>query len=248
MALYIFEIGTNFRRGDLLGAIDGGIMAEQPKLEEEAPAEAPQSTKWERISASFRRATGWIPIIGRLSECKWVNLKEAFYEVGCVILFSTLPLWFFPLISWVVFTVGFSVSETVQHGELLIYAATFSGTMVYFSSKRYGTFQSHSDAGEGPPLAISISFPYGGLFVILSAFICMFSAAGFFVLKTFERLPPQNVITLSASGASNLSWTLFIVSSVLFYCAVAYRNMLDESRGYRLQPERDIMEAWDQAK
>lgn len=223
-------------------------MEEQADLAEQAPGKAPQRTRWERISAVLKPATRWIPIIGRLWECKWVNLKEAFYEVGCVVLFSTLPLWFFPLISWIMFTVGFSVSETVQHGELLIYAATFSGTMVYFISKRYGTFQTHSDAGEGPPLAISISFPYGGLFVIVSAFICMFSAAGFFILKTFERLPAQKVITLSASGASKLSWTLFIVSSVLFYCAVAYRNMLDESRGYRLEPEREVMEAWDEAK
>lgn len=223
-------------------------MAEQATIEEEQTATAPKRTTWRSVEATVRPLTHWIPVVGRLWDCKWINLKEAFYEVGCVILFSTLPLWFFPLISWLMFTVGFSVSETVQHGELLIYAASFSGTMVYFISKRYGTFQTHSDAGEGPPIAISISFPYGGFFVIVSAFICMFSAAGFFVLKTFERLPAQDVIQLSASGASKMSWALFIVSSVMFYCAVAYRNMLDESRGYRLQPERDIMEAWDEAQ
>jgi hypothetical protein len=207
---------------------------------------------WQKSAQSsvavVRAFTRWIPIIGRLWECKRVHLKEAFYEVGCVILFSTLPLWFFPFISWVMFTIGFSVDETVKNGELLIYAATFSGTMVYFISKRYGTFQSHSETGEGPPLAITISFPYGGLFVIGSALICMLSAAGFFILKTFERLPAQEVIKVSAQGAASMSWALFVVSSILFYCAVAYRNMLDDSPGYRLPPEREIMKAWSEVK
>jgi hypothetical protein len=221
-------------------------MAEQESAE--ATEDAPQPLDRNLAFVWARRLTEWMPIVGRLWQCNRVHLKEAFYEVGCVILFSTLPLWFFPLISWFMFTVGFSMSETVQNGELLIYAASFSGTMVYFISKRYGTFQTHSEAGEGPPLAIGISFPYGGLFVIVSALICMFSAAGFFILKTFERLPHQDVLVLSVSGASKLSWVLFSISSVLFYCAVAYRNMLDESRGFRLPPERDVMDAWKEVK
>jgi hypothetical protein len=210
-----------------------------------APPEAPRG---ERARAYLQTVTKWIPIVGRLWDCKAVHLKEAFYEVGCVLIFSTLPLWFFPLISWFIFTVGFSISETVRNGELLIYAASFSGTMVYFISKRYGTFQTHSEAGEGPPFAISISFPYGGLFVIVSALICMFAAAGFFILKTFKRLPNQDVLVVSFTGASNLSWLLFSIATILFYCAVAYRNMLDQSPGFRLPSERDVMSEWDKAK
>lgn len=210
-----------------------------------APSEPKQPHFLTKIA---KRLTGRLPIVGRLWECRSTHLREAFYEVGCVILFSTLPLWFFPLISWAMFTVGFSMGETVENGELLIYAASFSGTMVYFISKRYGSFQTHSEAGEGPPLAISISFPYGGLFVIVAALICMFSAAAFFILKTFEKLPEQTVVDVSELGSAKLSWVLFIISSILFYCAVAYRNLLDDSRSYKLPPQRDLMADWNQIK
>jgi hypothetical protein len=223
-------------------------MEEQDEAAEASNTEPSRVPITNRAKGALRALTAWIPIIGRLWQCEKAHLKEAFYEVGCVVLFSTLPLWFFPLISWFLFTVGFSIGETVANGELLIYAASFSGTMVYFISKRYGTFQTHTEAGEGPPLAISISFPYGGLFVIVSALICMFAAAGFFVLKSFTRLPPQDNVVLSLSGLSHLSWGLFVVSTALFYCAVAYRNMLDQSPGFRLPPERDVMADWNKAK
>lgn len=215
----------------------------------EQDAQAPESTPRLRLLAVVaKRLTEKLPIVGRLWECRWTHLREAFYEVGCVILFSTLPLWFFPLISWALLSAGFSMSETVENGELLIYAASFSGTMVYFISKRYGSFQTHSEAQEGPPLAISISFPYGGLFVIVAALICMFSAAAFFIIKTFARLPEQATITVSHVGAAKLSWILFVVSSVLFYCAVAYRNLLDDNRSYKLPSQRDLLADWEQAK
>lgn len=225
-----------------------GDTEADPPIEGPAPESSESRAKPHAVTEVAMRLTKRLPIVGRLWECRWTHLREAFYEVGCVILFSTLPLWFFPLISWAMLTVGFSMSETVENGELLIYAASFSGTMVYFISKRYGSFQTHSEAGEGPPLAISISFPYGGLFVIVAALICMFSAAAFFILKTFDRLPAQAAIAVSELGTARLSWILFIISSILFYCAVAYRNLLDDNRSYKLQTQRDLLADWDQVK
>lgn len=229
-------------------------MSDEEIQEPDIPSHEGPAASEDRTSSKLnfgswpRRATSRVPIVGRLWDCRWVHLRDAFYEVGCVILFSTLPLWFFPLISWAILRIGFTSEEVVANGELLIYAASFSGTMVYFISKRYGSFQRHADIGEGPPLAISISFPYGGLFVIASAFICMFSAASFFVLKTFDKLPPQAVEVIDLEGAARMSWLLFGVSSLLFYCAVAYRNLLDDSNSFKGPREKDVLDAWREAK
>lgn len=185
-----------------------------------------------------------IPIVGKLRHCSRSNLIEAFYEVFSVGIFSTLPLWFFPLISYLIFTRGFPIGDVVGSGELFIYSATFSGTMVYFISKRYGSFQSSGETGVGPPLSVTISFPYGGLFVILSALICMLSAAVFFILKTFEQMPEQTVIQLSEPGMARLSWWLFGSSMLVFYCAMAYRNMLDNVRQVPPRQEEDFVQKW----
>lgn len=102
-----------------------------------AAAEASGSTSSKPAEAWYKRWTRRILILGQLWDCRPEHLKE---EVGCVLLlFSTLPLWFFPLISSILFTVDLPFfAETVSSGELLIYAASLSGAMVYFIAKRYG--------------------------------------------------------------------------------------------------------------
>jgi hypothetical protein len=100
-----------------------------------------------------------IPIVGQLWRCDPIHLKEAAYEVGCIILFSTLPLWFFPSISAMIYTKAFDTTGFVSQGELFIYAASFCGTMVYIISKQYGSFSRGAETGSGPPLGVTIRFP-----------------------------------------------------------------------------------------
>lgn len=165
--------------------------------------------------------------------------------MGIVLLFSTLPLWFFPLISSILFTIELPFfKETVTSGELLIYAASLSGAMVYFISKRYGSIESRTETGEGPLLAVSVSFPYGPLFVVLSALICMFSAAVFFMLRIARYLLQDHAEIIDYCTSSLTSWVLFILSALLFYCAVAYRNLLDDPRSYRNKPSEDVLHDW----
>lgn len=202
----------------------------------------------ENLAKDLRAVFSSIPIVGQLSHCSKVHLREAAYEVGCIILFSTLPLWFFPSISAIIYIKDFDVSEFISQGELFIYAASFCGTMVYIISKQYGQFQRATELGSGPPLGVTIRFPYGGLFVTTSAIICMISAAAFFSLRTFDEFRGSSALSLDLGGVRILSWALFVVSTVLFYCATAYRNLIDTAGGYRAEPADDILNEWKASK
>lgn len=195
------------------------------------------------------RWTRKVPIAGKLWDCRPEHVREAFYEVGCVLLFSTLPLWFFPLISYVLFTVELPFfAETVSSGELLIYAASLSGAMVYFIAKRYGTVENGLDTPGGPLLAVSVSFPYGRFFIILSALICMFAAATFFMIKTAKYLLSDRPEIINQNGTALTSWLLFLFSIIMFFCAVAFRNLLDDGRSYRNEPANEVIDKWDEQK
>lgn len=214
-----------------------------------AAAELPAIVPQAQHEPWYQRWTKWIPILGKLWTCRSEHLKEAFYEVAVVLLFSTLPLWFFPLISSILFTIKLPFfADTVSSGELLIYAASLSGAMVYFISKKYGSIESNAESGGGPLLAVSVSFPYGRFFIILSALICMFAAAVFFMLRVAKYLLVSMPGVIDIDGTAFTSWLLFSVAVILFYCAVAYRNLLEDGRSYRNEPAEEILDDWDQNK
>jgi hypothetical protein len=138
-------------------------------------------------------------------------------------------------------------TETVSSGELLIYAASLSGAMVYFIAKKYGSVESGPETA-GPLLAVSISFPYGRFFIILSALICMSASAIFFMLKVAKHLLANRPEVIDQQGAAGTSWLLFIFATVIFFCAVAYRNLLEDGRSYRNVSAQDILSDWGGAK
>jgi hypothetical protein len=76
----------------------------------------------------------------------------------------------------------------------------------------------------------------------------MISAAAFFSLKTLKDFPSTSDIRLDLDGVQMLSWGLFLLSTILFFCATAYRNFIDGAGGYRGQPAEDILDEWEKAK
>lgn len=95
---------------------------------------------------------------------------------------------------------------------------------------------------------MSISFPYGRFFIILSAIICMSAAAIFFMLKVAKYLLASQPHVIDQQGAAGTSWLLFIFSTMIFFCAVAYRNLLEDGRSYRNEPAHHILSDWSNAK
>ena len=218
-----------------------------------AKSSAPEKPVVEqRFSERVEKTTRWIPVIGRLWDCRSEHIREAFYEVLCVLLFSTLPLWFFPLIGNILFKTDLPLyQETVSGGELLIYAASLSGAMVYFIAKRYGSVDAQATGERILPM--SISFPYGRLLIISSALICMFSAATFFIIKLqkYMIISVNSMETrdfIDTAGIEQTSWFLFLLSTLLFFCSVSFRNFLEDNPGFRNDSEDALLRDWEEIK
>ena len=122
----------------------------------------------------------WLPVVGRLVDCSYENLRLAFYEVFATILFATTPIWLLPTVTPLFLNVPLSLQQTISTGELFIYSAALAGPLAYIITKRYGSLEFPT---EGRSISLTISFPYGGAFVIFCIVMCMISCVAFTVLR-----------------------------------------------------------------
>lgn len=136
------------------------------------------------------------------------------------------------------------LSDGVKTGELFIYSAALAGPLVYIITKKYGSFSTDFGRSGGPVLPITISFPYGGLFVGISVFMCIISGFTFTILKNPAFSTPDDLARINFDGIITLSWILFILSSIILYCVTAYKNMLENVSRSQPAQEREFLADW----
>jgi hypothetical protein len=147
------------------------------------------------------------------------------------------------------FTTTASINDAVKTGELFIYAAALSGPLVYVITKRYGTFSMDYGVRKLHKYPLSISFPYGGLFVGIALIMCIISGFTFTVLKNPSFSTPEDLKRINFDGIIALSWLSFVVSTIILFCVTAYRNMLDNmSKGSQRKQEEDFFDEWKAGK
>ena len=173
-----------------------------------------------------RRYFSLLPVFGRLIDCSTEQLSSALQEVVLTILFATIPVWFIPMISWFIFTDPPNYFSFIKTGELFIYSAAFAGPLVYIISKRYGKFSLDKSRTHRFPL--TISFPYGGLFIFFATGICLICGFSFALLKTTKIESTFNSIGLNEHGIVYFSTLCFGLTVMVLYCVTAYRNMLED--------------------
>lgn len=118
-------------------------------------------------------------------------------------------------------------------------------------TKQYGKFNLKSAVDVTKKNPLSMSFPYGGAFVTLTALTC--AVAGF--AFALQRAGGTSVIT-NTSGILTLSWTLMIGSTIVFFLVTCYSNMLDDlvkqsgSKVVDEQPrqETEFLNSWLESK
>jgi hypothetical protein len=193
---------------------------------------------------------GWFrfaPFVGRLPECSGSDLKEAGTEVLVATVFSTMPLWLLPVLSAVLFVHPVSGYEAIRSGELFLFSAALVGPLVYIISKNYG--ERHDNGSVRVPLLhYSIRFPYGQGFIYACVAICLISSFAFIVLRNplFSDTNLSRVINYD--GVIGLSWATFVSATIIFYCATAYRNGIDNIVRVMPSQEEDFVREWEMRK
>lgn len=193
---------------------------------------------------------GWlrfVPFLGRLNECSGSDLKEAGTEVVVATIFSTMPLWLLPVLSAILFVHPVTGYEAIRTGELFLFSTALVGPLAYIISKNYG--ERHGDnAAKVPLLNYSIRFPYGPGFILACVAISLISSIAFIVLRNpfFSETDLSKVINYN--GVIELSWGTFISATMLFFCATAYRNGLDNVVRVMPTQEQEFVKEWEERK
>jgi hypothetical protein len=165
-----------------------------------------------------------IPFVGRLGEVSRESCKQAFFETITTTLFATMPFWVLPTLGYFIFQPRPSFNDTLRHGEGLIYASVLLGPLVYVITRRYGRFNLVFTEKKTLASTLSMSFPYGGSFVIVTALTCAIAGFSFAELQRTSSTDPG----LNQHGVAFLSWILMFGATGIFFLVAAYGNMLDD--------------------
>ena len=171
------------------------------------------------VVSALKRFLRSLPLVGRLGEVPSDERRQALYETLTTSLFATMPFWVLPALGYFLYSPKPTLDEAMQKGEGLIYAAALLGPLVYVLTRRYGRFNLLNNSRQvASPL--SMSFPYGGLFVTITALSC--AVAGF----AFASMQHSGS-GIDQQGVRLLSWVMMIGATFIFFLVTAYSNMLD---------------------
>lgn len=186
-----------------------------------------------------------LPLVGGLCDSRKPSITSAAKEIIFSTVFSTFPIWLFPLFYAVFFvdSPGFlsNVTEAVSQGDLYIYSSSLIGPLLFaitFNYMSWGTSESLSAPRIGK---ITIAFPHGTAFLIISVFVLMLAVLCF----GFARFESAGIIKAKLNKDSLLlvSVATYIFSLFSLFVASIYRNDLTSSISDPTG-ERELSEKW----
>jgi hypothetical protein len=179
-----------------------------------------------RVVHAVWRALLFVTFASDFNKCSVHNFRDALTELAVTTLFTTMPLWIMPAVGPLIFKTDASFLQhlisTISSGELFVYCAALVGPLVYIITKRYGEIIS-----EGQRFSLTIAFPRGISFVLVSAVICIFAGFAFGTMKNPALVPVSGVV-LNSNG---IFWTSIFIYLLSLYCvfsASVYRNALSD--------------------
>ncbi len=175
----------------------------------------------------FMKLLGILPIFRRLHEVPKEALVEARTEIVYATFFSTMPFWFLPIIGGIIFLERPSFWAGIVGGELFIYAATLAGPLFYIITKRHGRFKVPSGDDDTEDTPLTYAFPEGMLLTVATVIICILSGVIFTLQKLKDIKALENIEIINESGLVYLSIFVFLFSTAILFCVLAYRNMLE---------------------
>ena len=107
-----------------------------------------------------------IPMIGGIFEAKQKSRISALFEIVISTLFSTLPIWFFPLLAstFIKSSPNFSdnVYSSISQGDLFIYSSALVGPLIFAITSNYAVWGSDNPSPNASRFGkLTFEFPYG---------------------------------------------------------------------------------------
>lgn len=190
-----------------------------------------------------------IPLFGQLVDARWASIRSSFYELLVGTVFSTLPIWFFPIFVSHAITgspsMGVLMTSSIERADLFIYSAALIGPLIYSITKDYAEVRDDEATGTNNRLrSITFKFPYGSLFFVFSIVVCMIAAFcyGISLLSTF----PASNISISSGFLVKSSIFVYGFSLACLFTVSVYRNELEDLNKDLSSDERDFMKKWKQ--
>lgn len=187
-----------------------------------------------------------IPLYGGLFRASSKSLKSSGIELFVSTLFSTLPIWFFPLILSLAIsgspTFSTLLLNSIARGDLFIYSTAIAGPLIYVITKRYGERVEPADPDSVKPNHFrqwTIAFPSGASFIWASAGILLIASLlfSFYILPTFAEVK----LKLNEGFLFYMSIVVYVFSLSCFYAVTVYKcemgidiskEMRDDEKGF----------------
>lgn len=170
-----------------------------------------------------------IPLIGELRNSKRSSIIDAAKEMLYSTIFSTLPIWFFPVVSWLFLaespSIYTNIYSTVNQGDLYIYSSSLVGPLIFAITYNYAEWGGDNRSPNASRIGkLAFEFPYGTSFFFISISICMIAAICF----GLQRFVMLGLISAKLNIASMLTASIFlyVFSLVCLFCVSVYKNEL----------------------
>ncbi|MER8829657.1 hypothetical protein NKH73_22795 [Mesorhizobium sp. M0938] len=190
-----------------------------------------------------------VPLFGQVFEAKPSSIVSSFYETLVGTIFSTLPIWFFPIFFSNSISGGPGTFElfvnSIRRGDLFIYSAALVGPLIYTITKNYAEV-SGDEEKKVPFRTLTFEFPYGPSFVIIAVFICMMAAICYGI-SNLASFPGAKII-LMESFLIKASVLVYIFSLLCLFAVSAYRNEFSTLNRNLSEDERTFFKDWKNRK
>ena len=207
---------------------------------------------------SWLRKIRWlvshVPIYGQLFNSSRKAMISAAKELFLSTIFSLFPIWFYPLMLWIIADrpLWATLRSFTAGGELYLYSAALLGPWLYAIHKTYGGSEAEGSSDESTsethsfPRSWSIQFPYGTSFSVIAVLMACTTAFLFGLLRT--SIPPALAFEADEGITLWVSGTIYCISLSCMFCILVYRLNLESVPERFGQDTEELLKQWQRLK
>ena len=196
----------------------------------------------------MRRLVAYLPLVSGVFEAKPTSRRAALLELSISTLFSTLPIWFFPLLASTFINSSPSffnnVHSSISQGDLFIYSSALVGPLIFAITKNYAVWGEDNPSPNASRFGkLTFEFPSGMWFFLISLAICAVAAFCFGLL----RLSSMGLVSVEIHADNMLlaSGILYGFALVCLYAVSVYKNELESFSGQNNTDTNDFIKQWN---